>query len=521
MPVITGLLCFVVFGLISCTDVKEDRLQEHQKEVFINVTEKAALNFVRDSYSHCWGDVNGDGLPDLFVVNHISLPSLFINNGNGTFKDVTKSSGVNIRGDLHGCAIADYDNDGDQDIYVTQGAQKGKGLGPNILYQNKGKAEFNDVASAAGVTDPKGRGRSASWVDYNSDGYLDLFIANDKRDDAPSALFKNNSDGTFTEVAVGSGLNIIDHLLEASWVDYDNDGFMDLTSVCYRKRHQWEISIYRNLQNGTFKKTETFWGSTYAWGDYDNDGDMDLFISSTPRVQVLGYEFSQLSLLFKGDNKLFENIGRGKFIDVSDKVGISKEMGGNKAIFFDFDNDGFLDIYLLVSGTIDNNINDMIFRNKGDKTFGNITREINLVQNFKGRGCGVAYADYDNDGFLDLFLTNGQGPYRDDYIMGRDAGTYVLYKNNGNNNRWLKIKLTGRKSNRDAIGARITLNLGGHRQYRQDNGGMEGLVQNSNVIHFGLGNADVVDEIEVKWPSGATTRMTKIKSNQTLLVSEE
>ena len=515
------ILCAVIFfGIYSCTKTEENGLFNDKNEVFIDVTKEASLYRLNDSYSHCWGDIDGDSFMDIFIINHLMLPSLFRNNGNGTFQDITANSGLEKRGDLHGCAIGDYDNDGFQDIYVTIGAQRGKGLGSNRLYQNNGEGMFNDVASEAGVADPKGRGRSASWVDYNNDGYLDLFITNRKREDAPSVLFENNGDGSFTNVSAKSKLNIVDNLTEANWVDYDNDGFMDLTTVSFRKQRKWGINIYKNLQNGTFEKTKTFYGWTYAWGDYDNDGDLDLFISKPPRVYILGYEFSVLSKLFRGFNKLYENIGKGQFIDVSDKAGFKKEMGGDKAVFFDHDNDGDLDIYLLVSGTKDNNINDVIFENNGDKTLTNITKEIGFIQNFKGRGYGVAYADYNNDGFFDLFLTNGRGPYRDNYEVGRDAGPYVLYRNKGNDNHWLKIRLIGTKSNRDGIGAQVTLFHGDRLQYQQNTGGMEGYVQHSNVIHFGLGNVKSIDKIEVKWPSGSVTKISNIQADQFLFIKE-
>jgi hypothetical protein len=516
------ILCFtILFGINACAKAEDGGLRGDKNGVFEDVTEGAKLNFINASYSHCWGDINGDGLLDIFIINHAS-PSLFRGNGDGTFKDITLESGIIRWGDLHGCAIGDYDNDGDQDIYVTVGARRGKGSGSNRLYKNNGEGMFNDVASEAGVTDPKGRGRSASWVDYNNDGYLDLFMSNGKRKDASSVLFKNNGDGSFSNVSVESKLNIVDNLTEASWVDYDNDGFMDLTTVSFRRFRKWEIDIYKNSQNGTFEKTKTFYGWTYAWGDYDNDGDLDLFISKPPRVYILGYEFSVLSKLFRGFNKLYENIGKGRFIDISDKAGFKKEMGGDKAVFFDYDNDGDLDIYLLVSGTKSKNINDMIFKNNGDKTFTNITKEIALTQNFKGRGCGVAYADYNNDGFLDLFLTNGRYNYRArNEIKSHSAGPYVLYKNKYNNNHWLKIRLIGTKSNRDGIGAQIKLYLGDRVQYRQNTGGMDGYVQHSNMIHFGLGNLKSIDKIEVKWPSGSVSNMTNIKSNQTLVIREE
>ncbi len=213
-----------------------------------------------------------------------------------------------------------------------------------------------------------------------------------------------------------------------------------------------------------------------------------------------------------------ENMDNGQFIDVSDKVGFINEMGGNKAIFFDYDNDGDLDIYLLISGTKGKNINDIIFENNGNKTFTNATKKIALIQDFKGKGHGVAYADYNNDGFVDLFLTNGGS--HGSVEIGEDAGPYVLYMNNPNNNHWLKINLIGAKSNRDGIGARVRLYVGNQLQYRQNNGGMEGYVQHNKTIHFGIGNATRVDKIKIIWPSGYVSTITNIKSDQTLEIKE-
>jgi hypothetical protein len=491
-------------------------IPDMKSHAFVDITQKAGLDRINDSYSHCWGDINGDGLPDIFIINHISYPLLYRNNGDDTFEDITSYSGIKRMGDHHGCAIADYDNDGDQDIYVTVGAQRGRGGSFNRLYRNNGKGEFMDVALEAAVTDSKGRGRSASWVDYNNDGFLDLFIANDKRNDAPSGLFKNNGNGTFSDT---SGLSIVNHLTEANWIDYDNDGFMDLTVAIYGKHLKGEIIVYKNIGDGTFKKTRAFNGRSYAWGDYDNDGDMDILVTNPPRVHILKYEIEILSKFFKGFVTLYENTGGDGFIDVSNKSGFKRKMGGEKAIFFDYDNDGDLDIYLLVSGSKSRNIKDMVFRNNNDKTYSDVTKAIGLNQSFRGTGCGVAFADFNNDGFLDLFLTNGKA--REPYEMYKYAGPYVLFKNRGNNNHWLKIKLIGTKSNRDGIGAKVKLYIGDQIQYRQNNGGMEGYIQNNSMIHFGIGNADDVDNIEIVWPSGFITNISDIKANQTLIIYEE
>jgi hypothetical protein len=272
------------------------------------------------------------------------------------------------------------------------------------------------------------------------------------------------------------------------------------------------------MGDGTFQQIQSFSGRSYVWGDYDNDGDMGLLISNPPRVHVLNYEIDILSSFFKGFIKLYENTGGGRFSDVSVQSGFENKMGGHKAIFFDYDNDGDLDSYLLVSGTKSNNINDVIFRNNGDKTFSDVTEATGLNQDFAGRGAGVAFGDYNSDGYLDLFLTNGKA--REPYVPGKEAGPYVLYKNKGNSNHWLKIKLVGTKSNRDGIGARIKLQTGNKVHYRQNNGGMEGYIQNSSMIHFGLGNAAVADKIEVHWPSGSVTEISNIQADQLFSIQE-
>jgi hypothetical protein len=506
----------IFFVIYACSITEESKLSAEKNRIFTNVTNKAGLSYIKDSYSQCWGDVNNDGFPDILVINHAMSPMLLMNHGDGTFIRPTNpfSHRKDTSIDLHGCAIGDYDNDGDQDIYITVGAQQGKGAGLNRLYQNNGNGSFIDVALEANVTDPKGRGRTASWLDYNNDGLLDLFVTNARREDAPSVLFENNGNGSFSDVSVESGLDIDGSTMEASWNDYDNDGFMDLTILSGKKHRKFEINIYNNFK-GTFKKIKTFYGQTYAWGDYDNDGDLDLFISIPPLVRLWSFEFSGLSILFEGYSKLYENVGEAKFIDVSNKAGFKKAKGGNQPIFFDYDNDGDLDIYLLVNGTKNKNINDMIFENNGDKTFTDVTSEIISFQNFIGGGCCIAYGDYNNDGFLDLFLTNGNKKY-----IWIAPGSYVLYKNRGNDNNWLKVKLVGTKSNKDGNGAGISIYVDNHLQYRQNNGNIAGYIQNSNIIHFGLGDATSVDKLEVAWPSGFVSNITNIKSNQLILIEE-
>ncbi|MBI4707251.1 MAG: CRTAC1 family protein [Candidatus Omnitrophica bacterium] len=515
-----SLRLFLLFslGVYACSETPESF--EEGGKGFINVAKKANLEYAGECYSACWGDFNSDGLMDIFTVNHYDPPpSLYINKGDGTFQDMASTSGIEKDGDFHGCAVGDYDNDGDQDIYVSVGTGRGLEVADKLLYQNDGTGRFVNVVVKAGVTNPKGRGRSVSWVDYDNDGFLDLFMANGKRSDAPSVLFRNNGDGTFSDVTVKAGLDFVDEPVEASWTDYDNDGYMDLT-VSFNRGHRdtWEISIFRNMRDGTFKKVMTFNGLRYAWGDYDNDGDYDLFITAPPRMYIGKYDFSVFPYIFRGFDKLYENTGGGQFIDVSDKTGFRIEMGGNKAVFFDYDNDGDLDIYLLVDDPSGANLNDIIFENNGDKTFTNVVKKIGLIQDFNGKGCSVTNADYNNDGFLDLFLTNGRRIWDDKYEA--KAGSNVLYENKGNMNHWLKLKLFGTTSNRDAIGAQIRLYAGNMMQYRQSTGGMEGYSQHSSIIHFGLAKSIVVDKIEIVWPSSKRSVLTNINADQIIEVKE-
>ncbi|MBI4707722.1 MAG: CRTAC1 family protein [Candidatus Omnitrophica bacterium] len=357
---------------------------------------------------------------------------------------------------------------------------------------------------------------------YDNDGYLDLFIANAKRHDAPSVLFRNNGDGTFFDVSANAGLNIIDDTVKSSWIDYDNDGYMDLTIAFSKKSwDRGEICIYRNMQNGTFKKTMTFKGLIYAWGDYDNDGYYDLLVTIPPRTSIKGYKFNMLARIFRGSIKLYENKGNGEFVEVSSKTGFKNEMGGDKAVFFDYDNDGDIDIYMNTYDIEKDILIDTIFMNNGDKTFTNVTEKTGMIQEIRGKGCSAAYADYNNDGFLDLFLTNDKEMYIVwDPLKERRKGQNVLYKNRGSNNRWVKLKLIGTKSNREGLGVQITLYAGDKMQYRQATGGMEGYSQHSSVIHFGLGKAVRADRIEIAWPNKNKTVLTNVSANQMLAIKE-
>ena len=262
------------------------------------------------SWSHCWGDIDQDGVDDLFVVNHFPPPSVLINDGHGTFKDVYSESGMVVpsvleggtRADRHGAAFADYDNDGRLDLYVTVGAQTGKGHGENQLYRNLGRAKFEDVAVVAGLADPLGRGRGCAWGDFDNDGNLDLFVANWQRPEAPDRLYKNDGDGSFTDVAAQAGVANPGNSLSAVWLDVNGDLFPDLTVAS-----GVEISLLINRKDGTFGKLASWAGRTFAWADYDDNGTPDLFISKpwspgTPQDPL------------QGRHRLLRNDGKASFV---------------------------------------------------------------------------------------------------------------------------------------------------------------------------------------------------------------
>jgi hypothetical protein len=608
---------------------------------FTDVSLSAGIGVSNPTYGNpIWGDFDHDGQLDVFVSNHASAPSLFHNNGSGTFTDLRPLSGIPADGDRHGAAWGDYDNDGKLDLFITDGAERGKGLGHKTdqLYRNDGGGAFTDVTGAAGVANAFGRGRAVNWVDVNNDGHLDLFIKNHS---SPNALYRNNGDGTFTDVADSAGIADAPGDVSA-WADYDGDGHIDVAITSAANDQLW-----KNNGNSTFTEVTTKAGlkslnrgQGIAWGDYNNDGRIDLFIARgfqdvndslawdattiifsdqekleengldfissgtsvtfdlylqncrhPQRVVVGGQQLSPTSLpvtltaqeatgkptytagedhgyfiwkdhdgwhlrwVSKGStvylygkitsngqftsvqalnftrytptikSTLYRNNGDGTFTDVTGLSGVGSPLNNRGAIWGDYDNDGYLDLYIVNSGSFQQNGAKHLLRNNGDGTFHDVTSTAQVWAGVNGRGNGAAWGDFDNDGFLDLYVTNGWGPP----ILARKgspkclvSGPHVLYKNNGNDNQWLKLTLIGKSSNRDAIGSKLVLQAGGLAQFREVNGGGGGqfFSQGSGPIHFGLGQAEVVDALTIQWLSGARQTLTAIKPNQNLVVIE-
>jgi hypothetical protein len=486
----------------------------------------------------CWIDYDNDGWLDLYLVNGATLANLqgkapqqttnhlYRNNHNGTFTDVTVKAGVPGRGWGFGCVAADYDNDGYTDLLVTN-------FGPNILYRNRGDGTFIDVTEKAGVGGGNIWHAGAAFGDYDLDGNLDLFVPgylefNAAKPElktceyrgvkvhacgplgyrgAPDALYHNNGDGTFTEVTIRA--NVADKNLyfgfQAVFEDFDNDGWPDL----FVGNDSNPNYLYRNKRDGTFEEVGVSSGVAYsadgkemssmgiAVGDYDHDGNMDLFITT-----------------FANDNYiLFHNDGGGLFTDVSYPAGVGEPTIpylGWATFFFDYDNDGHPDLFCAnghvfpeVDGAIRESYRQplQLFRNLGNGKFREVTKEALSLPHQAARG--GAFADYNNDGGLDLVVS----------LM--DARPLLFENVAANRGNWLRVKLTGTKCNRQAVGARLKVTAGGLTQYGSVRAGESYLSSNDPRLHFGLGQASQAD-VEVTWPGGGTEKFSAVQANRQL-----
>ncbi len=458
-------------------------------------------------------DFDRDGLLDIMVsswdLNH--QIRVLRNQGNGSFEDITEESGIQgITGGLN-LIHADYDNDGLPDVMVLRGAWRGEsGRIPNSLLKNMGSGRFADVTESAGLLSLKPT-QTGVWIDYDNDGFLDLFIGNEAtRDDIHSSdLYRNRGDGTFALRNDHLGAGVFGYVKAVAAGDYDNDGWADL----YISRLQQPNLLLRN--EGSDRKlsgdSPEAWFSeraedagvqepvdsfpTWFW-DFNNDGLLDIFVSdyglSSPDDLVadrLGMEHQAAKA------KLYQNLGNGKFEEVSQKVGLDQVLYAMGANFGDIDNDGFLDFYL---GTGDPGFATLIpnrmFRNNQGASFQEITSSGGFGHLQKGHG--IAFADLDNDGDQDIYEVIG-GAYSGDNYRN------VLFHNPGNQTHWINLELEGTTSNRSAIGARIRVSLVIN-EARQDlyrtvsTGGSFG----SDPLrqHIGVGKAEVIDELEVLWP---------------------
>jgi enediyne biosynthesis protein E4 len=475
-------------------------------------------------------DCNNDGKLDIAVVNDSTIEqylrggdlmvTLYQQDTDSSaihFTDITRSAGLTTRGWGMGLAVADFDNDGLPDLYVT-------GYGHNVLYHNLGGCKFEDVTEKAGLR-VGGFSTGAAWADYDRDGYVDLFVARyvhtdvhnlpdpaltfgykgvlvelpDSMEGETDFLFRNRGDGTFEDVSEKAGLNDPHklHGMGVAWGDYDGDGWPDLFVT---NDSGWNF-LYHNKRNGTFEEIGILsgtglgpFGQRYGnmaadFGDFDRDGKLDIFVSRYGNQPA----------------SLYWNRGDDEFIDIADKSGLAGptfapiKWGTG---FGDFDNDGWPDI-LIANGSFSSLMNSLpdgirytepmqLFRNRGDRTFEEIADATGLNDGLPKSRRGTAFGDVNNDGNLDVLVFNAAGP------------PSLFLNETDNPNHRVLFRLIGTKSNRSAIGARVTVTTSGMTQIDEVHGGGSYNSSSEPRLHFGLGTDATMKKVEVRWPSGRT-----------------
>jgi hypothetical protein len=456
---------------------------------FTKITFGPVVNDRGDSTGVAWADYDADGNLDFFMSNFGSpLNFLYHNNGDGSFTRIMTGEIATDDTNSEGCAWGDYDNDGDLDLFVAVGLN-----GNDLLYRNNGDGTFTKITTGSLVTSG-GSSRGCAWGDYDNDGYIDLFVSNERGQN--NFLFHNNGDGTFTKII--SGKIVTDHGFSTgcAWGDYDNDGYLDL----FVPNNNENNFLYHNNRDGTFDKITsgrivTDGGSSFgaAWGDYDNDGFLDLFVANVNQK-----------------NFLYRNNGDGTFTKITSGAIVNDVGYSWGAAWGDYDNDGHLDLFVANGPPSGPGQNDFLYHNNGDGTFTKITT--GSLANDGAIGDGCAWGDYNNDGFLDLFVTN------------LNDQNNLLYRNNGNSNNWLIVQCAGRVSNRAGLGAKVrvkaTISGQARWQMREISGGSGYASQNAAYAHFGLGDATNVELVRIEWPSGIVQELKNVSPQRHLTVKE-
>jgi len=459
-------------------------------------------------------DYNNDGWLDIAVTGQWGAISLYRNNGDGTFTDVSAGSGLDKCYESFGIVAGDYDNDGFQDLFITR---LGFFPGEGVLFHNNGDGTFTDVTEKSGLK-TWGPAFSAHWVDYDCDGRLDLFISYNVTElfdgHVQNRLFHNNGDGTFSDVTQQAGIYTSFTTIGSAWGDYDNDGYPDL----FLSSGIGRPLLFHNNGDGTFTDVshqagfeELLFGFICCFCDYDNDGWLDI-------VQILWSDHEDFVYTLRNGKgpddgwpmRIYHNNRDGTFTKKDREIGLDGCWGTMGANLGDFNNDGWLDVALGNGSPKMERMEPPVTLEFDGTRFRNTTFAAGLA--FTGKGHGVNFADLFGNGRLSLILPDG-GAY-----PGELLATSVYYPTELTGN-YLNVRLTGTKSNRDALGARITLHAGGKLQMREVTGGTSfGWLPAEQ--HFGLAKTEKIDALEIRWPSGLRQRVVNPPVNTSIRITE-
>ena len=435
-------------------------------------------------------DFNKDGNDDISFNASNGGPVFLFRNDLSNFTNVQPSSGISdtLRSTL--TIWVDYDNDGDRDLFV------GRYFAYNLLYRNNGNFNFTNVTAAAGLSLDSMTTSAACWGDYDNDGWLDLYVTN-YSEYQPNYLYKNNGDGTFADVSIQAnvqdtinGTSFFKTPLAVAFLDFNNDGYCDIFTA---NDHQTGNSLFKNLGDGTFEDISESSGTGtkgsfmgVAVGDYDNNGFLDIYVSNDPT-----------------GNHLLKNNGDETFTDVTSQLGVAVNQVCWGTNFFDYDNDGDMDLYVSVS-VGSPNYNNVLFENQGNGSFNQVTG-IGFDENYESYGNAIG--DFDNNGYCDVAVFNTNGNMN-------------LYKSSGGNNNWVKIILNGLTSNIDGVGSRIEYYIAGQKHIRYNHCGISFASQSSSSQILGIGNTSSIDSIFIYWTSSLVDKFYNVASNQTLQIVE-
>ncbi len=489
-------------------------------------------------------DYDNDGLLDLFFTNGAAIPSLektnagyanrlFHNNGDGTFTDVTAKAGLAGIGYSMGVAAGDYDNDGFVDLYVT-------GVNRNQLFHNNGDGTFTDVTAKAGVpgnvNGKKAWSVTAGWLDYNNDGKLDLFVVNYLDYDVktasicsahkvvtfcspndfhglPNILYKNNGDGTFTDVSVPSHIaRYVNKGMGVAFADYDGDGFTDI----FVSNDTFPNLLLHNNGDGTFtdqamdagvaynEMGKTVAGMGADFRDLDNDGSPDIFHTA----------------MFGDSFPLYRNLGGNQFEDDTSSAGLTASTSRMTAWgvgAYDFDNDGWKDLFTANAAILDNSeevehrpfkLPNSLYRNLGGMKFADVSATAGPSFQRPEAHRGSAFGDFNNDGRIDIAVTVLNGPPE------------ILMNRTQTRNHWIILNLVGVQDNRDGLGTKVKITTAHGTQYNVANTAVGYNSSSDKRVHFGLGDDAVVERIELSWPTGVKQTLTNVKADQVLTIQE-